>query len=216
MPDKKRILCFGDSLTWGLDPETLQRFPEESRWPKVLEKELAGAFTVIEEGQNGRTVATDDPAEGEKNGIRYIGPCLESHSPLAYVVIMLGSNDCKRKYSYAAMDIGGEMKLFLEKVIAYDHFRCNDSFRVILISPPLISGAICGSWLGDIFGYENAVKVSSEIASWYRELCCQYKCHFINAAEYGVKTSAADGLHLDAENQRKLGKAVAEYIRGLE
>lgn len=25
---KKRILCFGDSLTWGYDPDKRSRFPE--------------------------------------------------------------------------------------------------------------------------------------------------------------------------------------------
>ena len=213
--EKKRILCFGDSLTWGFDPDKRIRFGEEDRWTAVMAKDLGEGFTVIEEGQNGRTIATDDPAEGEKNGIRYIGPCLETHSPLAYVVIMLGSNDCKRKFAYSARDIGGEMQLFLEKVLSYNHFRCDDGFQVILIAPPVITEAICGSWLGDLFGYENSVKVSAEIASWYQDLARMYKCHFINAAEY-VNVSDADGLHLDAENERKLGRAVAEYIRGLQ
>ena len=65
----KRILCFGDSLTWGYDPANRVRFDEDSRWPCVMEKILGDGYKVIEEGQNGRTIATEDPAEGEKNGI---------------------------------------------------------------------------------------------------------------------------------------------------
>ena len=113
---KKRVLCFGDSLTWGFDPDTRQRFGEVARWPRVMGELLGGGYEVIEEGQNGRTIATEDPAEGEKNGLKYIGPCLESHSPLDIVIIMLGSNDCKRKFSYSSMDIAGEMQILLEKV----------------------------------------------------------------------------------------------------
>ena len=66
---KKRVLCFGDSLTWGYDPDNRVRFPEDSRWPMVMQSELGDEYTVIEEGQNGRTIATEDPAEGEKNGL---------------------------------------------------------------------------------------------------------------------------------------------------
>ena len=103
----KRILCFGDSLTWGFDPATRTRFDEDSRWPCVMQQALGGDYKVIEEGQNGRTIATEDPAEGEKNGLKYLGPCLESHTPLDYVIVMLGSNDCKRKFAYSSMDIAG-------------------------------------------------------------------------------------------------------------
>ena len=81
-----------------------------------MQAALGDDYKVIEEGQNGRTIATEDPAEGEKNGLSYIGACLESHTPLDYVIIMLGSNDCKRKFSYSSMDIAGEMQIMLEKV----------------------------------------------------------------------------------------------------
>ena len=209
---KKRILCFGDSLTWGFNPENRERFPEEHRWPMVMQAELGDGYTVIEEAQNGRTIATEDPAEGEKNGLRYIGPCLESHTPLDYVFIMLGVNDCKRKFAYAATDIVEEMQLMLEKVLAYDRFRCGDAFQVILMSPPPVSEAITDSWLGDKFGYLNARKVSQELAAGYRQLAETYGCGFIDAGEFAV-TSRFDGIHLDAEEQVKLGKAAAAYLK---
>lgn len=209
---KKRILCFGDSLTWGFDPVTKSRFPDENRWPVVLQNELGDSCQVIEEGQSGRTIATEDPAEGEKNGLKYILPCLESHSPLDMVIIMLGSNDCKQKFAYSAMDIAGEMQIFLEKVIAYDHFRCSDQFKILLVSPPVISEHIRGSWLEDCFNADHAIKVSSELASWYLKLSGIYHCSFLDASEY-VTTSEADGCHLDADGQRKLGSAIAEKIK---
>ena len=59
---------------------------------------LGDVYRVIEEGQNGRTIATDDFAEGEKNGIKYVIPCVESHKPLDLMIIMLGANDLKMKF----------------------------------------------------------------------------------------------------------------------
>ena len=208
----KRILCFGDSLTWGYDPDRRIRFSEDSRWPQVMARCLGEEYTVIEEGQNGRTIATDDPAEGEKNGLKYIGPCLESHNPLDLVIIMLGSNDCKRKFAYSSMDIAGEMQIFLEKVLSYNHFRCQHRFKVLIVSPPHISEAIRDSWLGDSFGYENARKVSMELAGWYEQLARMYDCLFLDASKH-VTASDSDGCHMDADNQRKLGETVAEYIQ---
>lgn len=210
--EKKRILCFGDSLTWGYDPEKQVRFPEENRWPMVMEKILGEGYKVIEEGQNGRTIAHEDPAEGEKNGLTYLLPCLESHTPLDLLIIMLGTNDCKRKFSYSAMEIAGEMQIFLEKALSYNHFHCQDHFRILLIAPPHISDAIKDSWLGENFGYEYAVEVSKKISGWYRELAKQYHIHFLDAAEY-VKVSDADGCHLDAQGQIQLGEAIASYVK---
>ena len=208
---KKRIVCFGDSLTWGYDPDNRVRFSEDIRWPQVLQKNLGEEYTVIEEGQNGRTIATDDPAEGEKNGLKYIGPCMESHTPFDLLIIMLGSNDCKRKFAYSAMDIAGEMQIMLEKVQSYNRFRCRDAFKVLLVSPPTVSDAIRDSWMGDSFGYENAAKVSGELATWYKTLAEMYDCDYLDASKY-VRVSDTDGIHLDAENQKKLGKVIAEHI----
>ena len=207
----KRILCFGDSLTWGFNPDTRTRFEEDCRWPCVMQEALGSGYKVIEEGQNGRTIATEDPAEGEKNGLTYIGPCLESHAPLDYVILMLGSNDCKKKFSYSSMDIAGEMQIMLEKIQSYNRFRCNDRIKVILVSPPHVADSIKDSWLGDSFGLENAVKLSKELSPWYKQLSDMYGCTFVDAAEY-VKVSDADGVHMDAGAQKKLGKVLADVV----
>ena len=209
---KKRVLCFGDSLTWGYDPNNRVRLLEDSRWPMVMQSVLGDDYVVIEEGQNGRTIATDDPTEGEKNGLKYIGPCLESQSPRDVVIIMLGSNDCKRKFAYSSMDIAGEMQIMIEKIKAYNHFRCGDSFKIILMSPPFIADSIKESWLGDSFGYENSVKVSKELPDWYGQLAKMYDLSHFEASKY-VVASDADGCHLDGENQRILGTELAKFIK---
>jgi len=211
---KKRILCFGDSLTWGYDPDNRVRFPEDSRWPLVMQSVLGDGYTVIEEGQNGRTIASDDPAEGEKNGLKYIVPCLESQSPLDVVIVMLGTNDCKRKFAYSSMDIAGEMQIMIEKILSHNQFRCKDKFKVILVSPPYISDAIKDSWLGDSFGYDNSSKLSRELPDWYSQIAEMYGCTFFDASKH-VKASDSDGCHMDAENQRKLGRLLAEQVKVL-
>ena len=110
---KYRILCFGDSLTWGFDPDKRTRIDEDERWTGALQNLLGEGYKVIEEGQNGRTIATDDPAEGEKNGLKYIIPCIESQNPLDLMILMLGGNDLKRKFSYGSMDFACVMQIFL-------------------------------------------------------------------------------------------------------
>ena len=100
----KRILCFGDSNTWGYEPATGNRYPEDVRWPGVLARELGGGFRVIEEALNGRTTVREDPVEENKNGMDYLRPCLESHAPLDLVIVALGINDLKARFFASASD----------------------------------------------------------------------------------------------------------------
>ena len=44
-----RILCYGDSNTWGYNAETGDRFPDNVRWTGVLQNLLGPAFRVLEE-----------------------------------------------------------------------------------------------------------------------------------------------------------------------
>ena len=60
---KKRIICFGDSNTWGYNPVTGERFDENTRWPMRMQQILGDEYQVIEEGQNGRTISCEDPWE---------------------------------------------------------------------------------------------------------------------------------------------------------
>ena len=213
IPDdiKSRILCFGDSLTWGDDPaEPGHRLPH--RWPVTLQDALGPGYVIIEEGQCGRNIATDDPPEGEKNGLHYILPCLESHSPLDLVIIMLGTNDLKRKFNYSMQDIAWEMERFLQKVLSHRQFSSPTQYDILLMSPPPLNEGLLTGWLGDVFEYEVGMKKSTALKKWYRDLAERYNIGFLDAGQY-CQTSKLDGIHMDEENQRKLGEAVANYIR---
>ena len=60
---QKRILCYGDSNTYGYIP-TGGRYDEHTRWPMRMQTLLGPGYAVIEEGFNGRTIVFDDPVEG--------------------------------------------------------------------------------------------------------------------------------------------------------
>ncbi len=99
------VLCYGDSNTWGADPAGGGRFSRDERWPGVLQKSLGDEYHIIEEGLGGRTTVWEDPIEGHKNGKEYLIPCLATHAPLDLVIIMLGTNDLKKRFSVSAQDV---------------------------------------------------------------------------------------------------------------
>ena len=89
----RSILCYGDSNTWGYDPETGERFGRDERWPGVLRARVGDTVDVIEAGLSGRTSAFDDPLDSNLNGLTFLPVCLATHQPIDVVVVFLGTND---------------------------------------------------------------------------------------------------------------------------
>lgn len=98
----KRIICYGDSNTYGLNPETNLRYPREKRWTGILQNILGNEYLVVEEGLNGRTTVLSEPGLEYRNGYPYLEPCLQSHIPVDYLVFMLGTNDTKTLFGKEA------------------------------------------------------------------------------------------------------------------
>ena len=103
------ILCYGDSNTYGYNPVNGLRYPKDVRWTGVLQKLLGEQYAVIEEGCNGRTTVFEDIAEPWKAGLGYLKPCLNTHKPIDFVIMMLGSNDLKRMFHASAKEIGADI-----------------------------------------------------------------------------------------------------------
>src|SRR5215471_19488948 len=105
MKTMRQILVYGDSLSWGIIPETRKRFAFEERWPGVLENGLNGRglnVRVIEDCLNGRRTVWEDPFKPGRNGLMGLQQRIEVSSPLSLVVLMLGTNDFQSTHSYNA------------------------------------------------------------------------------------------------------------------
>ena len=102
----KRILCIGDSNTWGYIPGSGERYEKNVRWAGKLAQILGENYEVIEEGMNGRTTAFTDKIEPGTSALDYLYPCLISQFPLDYIIVMLGTNDTKTRYGVNIVEIG--------------------------------------------------------------------------------------------------------------
>ena len=90
------ILVYGDSLSWGIVPDTRTRLPFDQRWPGILENKLNTSgqrVRVTEDCLNGRRTVWDDPFKAGRNRFEGLAQRMEVNSPLSLVVLMLGTND---------------------------------------------------------------------------------------------------------------------------
>lgn len=205
----RRILCFGDSNTWGYDPATEDRFDDQTRWTGVLGAALGADFTVIEEGLNGRTTVWNDPIEGYKNGHDYLVPCLETHRPLDLVVLMLGTNDLKRRFSLSAYDIAQGVAVLLRAISYSKAGRAGRAPRMLLLAPPPVAKL---TGFGEMF--EGSEAKSLLLGQHYREVAVEYNVAFLDTSTV-IRSSDLDGIHFEAEEHTKLGRAVAHEVLAL-
>jgi len=208
---KKRILCFGDSNTWGYDPRG-GRYDEETRWPMRLQTLLGEGFTVVEEGFNGRTCVYDDPIEGGyKSGAAYLPPCLMSHSPLDLVIIMLGTNDTKRRFNLTPMTVGEGMMQLIRLTRLYAADAQGNPPKVLIVAPPPIRDSLMKSRHGECFG-EQAIDVSKGISAEYARIAKLLRCEFFDAASW-AEVSSIDAVHLTREGHLGLAEGLSRKLK---
>ena len=138
----KSILCYGDLNTWGYIPGTGERYPHDVRWTGVLKQTLGVGYHVIEEGLNGRTTVWDDPLMDGRNGKEYLTPCLASHAPLDSVIILLGTNDLKGRFSASVFDVASGIGLLVDIIRRSEEGRVKRSLLRFSLraSLPLFAG----------------------------------------------------------------------------
>ena len=204
-----RILCIGDSNTWGYNPENGLRF--QNRWTKVLSS-LMPDCEIIEEGLNGRTILSADPYIPERLGISTLKILLMTHKPVDCIIIMLGTNELKDYYKSSADYIANGIEQFIRIIQDKTIWQKFNIPRILVISPVLIrEELIYGKCPFDDFN-ETSLAQSKLMAPAILQVCSRYNnVEFMDAADY-AEASLTDCIHLDEANHTKLAHAVYDKI----
>ncbi|MGN0613334.1 MAG: GDSL-type esterase/lipase family protein [Porcipelethomonas sp.] len=195
----KTILAFGDSNTFGLHPGDHSRFDIETRWTGILGKMISPyGFRVVEEGLCGRTTIFNDTDRKGRSGIDILPVLLESHQPLDYVIIMLGTNDCKTAFHASAEDITNGMRQIISEV------RLKSPAKILLISPIHL-----GEHAANVIQAfdSRSLSVSKQLKEKYSELAEEENCLFLAASDY-ASPSESDCEHMEASGHKALAEAI--------
>ena len=215
--DERRILVFGDSLTWGWTPARpitpTVRYPVEDRWTTFTEAALGPGHALFVDGVNGRTTNVPDPGDPALDGAAALPGALAAHAPLDLVVVLLGTNDTKAEHERSAFEIGLGAIALIEIVGRSGAGREGGgaSPRVLLIAPPPLAEAIDPKVAGDFAG---AREKSLWLPTVYAAIAETAGAGFLDAGTI-VSSDGIDGIHLTAEANALLGRAVADRIESL-
>ena len=182
---EKQIWCFGDSNTYGYDPQGLFGGRYAKSWPEILKEETG--LQIINDGMNGRSIPCTEYefSEFRRKTARYNADLL---------IVMLGTNDLLNGAS--ASDAAKQMKAFIAE--------CGVK-SILLIAPPTMKR---GAWVtGD------AVVVQSlELSQQYRRLAEEVGILFADAGEWEIEI-AFDGVHFTEEGHARFADKLAEVLR---
>jgi len=201
------VLCYGDSNTWGYVPGTGERLSRTQRWTGLLAQHLGAKYHVIEEGLSGRYTVWDEPFRPGRNGAALLLPLLQSHQPLDWVVLMLGTNDVLHFRDNTAFDAARGAAILVDIIRKSDCGPGKRAPRVLLISPPLIT-ALSPALALKCHGRPEH---SHDFAKHYAEVARAADCAFLDAARY-CAPSPVDGVHMDAAGHHMLAEAVAAAL----
>lgn len=216
----KRILCYGDSNTWGYMPGSGQRFDSDTRWTGVLQELLGEEYCIIEAGLNGRTTVFDSPFDDYLNGKAGLGYAFLQASPVDLVAIMLGTNDLKyTNAAGAARGVGAlvsEIRSITNKVSS--SFYLTNALqpekadtKILIISPILVHPDILRISPMTVFEEEKRYEKAQGFSAAYKNVAAQAGAWFLDAAAF-AQPSDTDGIHMTAEGHKALGHAVAAKV----
>lgn len=209
----KQILVYGDSLSWGIVPGTRRRLPFPERWPAILEAGLVRAghpVRVIEDCLNGRRTVWDDPFKPGRNGLAGIEQRIEVNSPLAVVILMLGTNDFQSVHQHNASHSGQGIASIV-RAIRRAPIEPDMPVPAILIVSPPVAGTAAGT-MADKFA--GARERGHGLGAAYEAVAVEMSCAFFDAGAI-IVPSQIDGVHLDADQHPILGNALVGPVRKL-
>ncbi len=206
----KRVLCYGDSNTYGAPPVAGEgRFGPDVRWTGVMAKALGPGYTVVEEGLNGRTTRWDDPIELGRNGRTYLRPCIESQNPIDLMTIMLGTNDLKVRFDLAPSDIAQSAAELASEARRFAVNAEGQPAIVLLLAPPPTTTLTDYDQM-----FAGADVKSAQFAHYYAVMAKHHGLPFFDTGSV-IRSSTGDGIHFDPDQHAVLGKALAAEVRRL-
>lgn len=199
----KKILCFGDSNTFGYNPNNGSRYNENSRWTGILKNLCKNNYEIIEAGCNNRTAFSNNP-----NGIQFTGyKVLPEYLKKFYDIIILaiGINDLQKFYNPTLEEFETGIENIIKKIR-----ENNPNCDIIILSPSYITENILNSNFRFMFN-QTSIKKSKQITSIYKKIANKYNCKFLDLNKI-VTTSKIDGLHYEVEEHKKIAQSIITLL----
>lgn len=195
----KKILCFGDSNTYGYIPNNGARYDKNTRWTGILSLLSHGKFKIIEGGCNNRTAFAANPAGKIFTGYEILPELLTDDFDA--VVLAIGINDTQFLFDTVIEDF----TTGIENLINIVQAKCPQA-KIILVAPSILTDDV----IRGNFSYQfdkTSIEKSIQLPQIYKKIAENKKIEFFDLNSI-VKVSPLDGLHYEPEQHKKIAQAM--------
>lgn len=200
----KKVLCFGDSNTFGFIPGSGKRYDKSTRWTGILAAYGAEDFQIIEAGCNNRTAFTENPAGVQQTGYKILPSLLTQD--LDCVILNIGINDLQKIYTTTPDNI----KNGITNLIKIVKEKSPDA-KILLVSPAVLTQNIFNGGFSTLFD-EASIEKSKTLAQIYAEIAKKENCGFLDLDKF-TKVSKLDGLHYEPEEHQKAANLLFSKLK---
>lgn len=209
----QQIFIYSDSVSWGIIPNTRERFEFDKRWTGIFENDLNTRgfdIRVIEDCLNGRRTAWEDPRKANRNGLVGISAKIETFSPLSLIIILLGTNDFQAIHNATSKHSALGLATLITKIknSPIEPTLCIP--EILVIAPPLVL-APAGDLAKKFYGAKRKCK---DLAVELEAVAIEEGCYFFDSNTI-TSASKIDGVHLDEDQHKVLGLEVSKIVENI-
>ena len=199
----KKILCYGDSNTFGYNPADMSRFDEDIVWTSVLQENLGSGYEVINEGLCDRMGFVNNEKGFEFSSQKHFPKFISKAENVDFLILFIGTNDLQFQYdiSFGAVEKG------LENLINLAQKKVKN---IIVIPPVILDESILKGFFNFQFDKTSIVK-SRKIGRIFRKISNIYHCLYFDINKI-TQPSDTDGLHYSKESHKIIGEKLADFI----
>lgn len=202
----KKILCFGDSNTYGYIPNNGARYDKNTRWTGVLSLLSHGKFEIIEDGCNNRTAFVANPAGKIFTGYEILPELLTDDFDA--VVLAIGINDTQFLYNLSSIEIASGV----EKLINIVKVKSPQA-KIILVAPSILTDDVLNGNFACLFD-RTSIEKSRQLPLLYQKIAEKQNIEFFDLNSV-AKTSSLDGLHYAPEQHLKIAQVIFTILSEL-
>lgn len=201
----QNILCYGDSNTYGFNPNNGGRFDSDTRWTGILKTLLKDKYKIIEAGMNNRTGFVENPQGFIQSGGLHLPVYLKECPQIDICVLALGTNDLQFTFNIT-IDIVEQGLTSLINCVKEN----NQETNILVISPPTLDTNILKGGFSHQFD-NKSIKDSKAIQQIYKKTTEINNCKLIDLNNI-VSPDPIDGLHYSANSHRIIAETIAKSI----